>query len=578
MAKKVVNKETLGQVDWLSPRSPKASMAFISEISSVCSRKGAYSRHLDSLLQNGKLRDVIEFNVPFEGIELDDYRAARQIQGLLSKNPWVDLGFNPLREGVLAFIKAEQKCAETNVFWEHFRPIGRVGEVFRLATRKMKSLLGDVPPLSALKLRYGPGANTSVTRATASMSSKLGATLSCSEDMLPTLGGLMEELPMLVEHNCEKNSRLLSHFLPVPGELNSYWVKQRVEVRVDDGKLVFVPKDAKTHRPIIVEPLLNGLFQLGVGTYLKRRLASSSIDLKDQGRNRKLAREGSVTGGLATVDLSSASDTISWELVVKLLPPEWLDFLGQFRTGSFRYSGGPSYQLEKFSSMGNGFTFELESCIFYALALGCVTSVGADASNVSVYGDDIIIPVEAMGLLDEVLSLAGFWVNTKKSFWQGPFRESCGADWLSGNDVRPFYLREDLSDKSLYNFHNWAMRRGERDLAAVCEAWTWEPIRLYGPDGYGDGHLIGSHALYKKRKYSRRGYCGGWFDTYSLRPKRYKTDRSSDWLIPSYSIYMRGEEDDSLVDPYVLKGSVGYVRTPIYTMTESIFWAQDSAR
>jgi len=555
-------------VDWLSPRDPKASLAFIHDIAECCCRLGGqHSAHLYGLVQNGSFRDVLGYSVPTDA-DLEDYRYAVQIQGLLKKNPWVDLGFNPLREGVLAFVKGEKKCALTNIILEDFRPQGRVAKVFHLARCKIKEILGGVPPLSAFQFRYGPGATTSVKSAAASMSSKLDAILSCSEDLMPTVGEFLAELPLLVEHHCEKSTRMLPYFEPCPDGV-SYLVKNRVEVRKDDGKLVFVPKDAKTHRPILVEPTLNGMFQLGVGSYLKGRLASHGIDLHDQNRNRNLALRGSVDGSLATIDLSSASDTVSWRLVADLLPDDWFELLAQLRTGTATYEG-ITVRLEKFSSMGNGYTFELESLLFYGLAFGCVSLCGLPVSDIGIFGDDIIIPTEAVELLFEVFDYAGFWVNPQKSFWRGPFRESCGSDWLNGNDVRPFYIRDHINDKTLYNFHNWLMRRGERELAKICKNWTWEPIRLYGPDGYGDGHLIGSYDLYRKRYDRRAGYGGGYFDTYSLRPQRKNILRGGDWIVPAYSVYTRAGAE-SPTDPYSIRGSNGYVRTAIYTFTERVF-------
>jgi hypothetical protein len=132
---------------------------------------------------------------------------------------------------------------------------------------------------------------------------------------------------------------------------------------IDDGKLEFVPKNAKTFRSTVTEPVLNGLTQLAIGDFLFDRLKRSGLDLRDQTRNQRLALEGSLTGALATLDLSSASDTISRELVYHLLPLEWAHFLGLSRTGHIKYRG-QRYTLEKFSSMGNGYTFPLESLIF----------------------------------------------------------------------------------------------------------------------------------------------------------------------------------------------------------------------
>lgn len=551
-----------GRTDWLAPRQGNDGISFLTAVSAIYSKKGVFSMGLHRKVESGEFRAIVEEKVPTD-LDLEDYRGARQIQALFNKSAWLDLGYNPLLEGVKSFLKAEIKCGETNRNLLNGASLA-VRHVFALAARKISAVLGEVPLLESLDCRYGPGANTSVRMAEASLSGKLAATLACSQDMFPFVGTLLSQFPNLVEHHSVKSHTLLPLWVDDPDEIRAL-----VPVRQDDGKLVFVPKNCKTHRPIIVEPVLNGLFQLGVGSYLKDRLRSFGLDLRDQEINRKLARIGSTDGSLSTIDLSSASDTLSWGLVSDLLPPDWLEFLSQFRTGTFAY-GGSSYSLEKFSSMGNGFTFELESLIFWALAVSVTTSVGGDVRNIGVFGDDIILPSEATPLLFEVLDSAGFWVNPDKSYWEGPFRESCGADWLNGEDVRPFYLKDEISDRVLYVFHNWAMRRGERELASLCEAWTWEHNRLYGPDGYGDGHLLGSHELYSRRRNRRDGWEGGYFDTYSLKPLRNYKRMPSDWLIPGYSVYARSGVHRP-TDPYVTRGSDGYRRTPIYTLTTTIF-------
>lgn len=551
------------QTSWLSPRRGEDGKRFLAEVSSILSKRGEFSSQLHTLVASDKLRELIEIDIPVMGLTLDDYRAARQIQALFSKQCWIDLGFNPLLEGVKAFLKAEQKCIETNTRFELNGGSIPMRRILHAARDRLAAVLGPVPSLEALSIRFGPGANTSTKMAQASLSGKLSAHLACSEDLFPFVGEFLSEVPLVAEHHAVKDRSLLPLYSPDP-DVN----RMMVNVRVDDGKLVFVPKNAKTHRPIVVEPVLNGLFQLGVGSYLKDRLGIVGIDLRDQDRNRRMARKGSIDGSLATIDLSSASDTISWGLVADIVPWPWFELLAKLRTGTFTYDG-LSYRLEKFSSMGNGYTFELESAIFFSLAWACVASVGGNASDVSVFGDDIVLPTEATQLFRDVLDLCGFWVNPQKSYWSGPFRESCGADWLDGEDVRPFYIKDEISDRTLYVFHNWLLRRGERELASYVHDWTWEQNRLYGPDGYGDGHLLGSHDLYTRRRDRRRGYCGGCFDTYALRAKRHQKRRSGDWLIPGYSVYARTGAE-SPTDPYIVRGSEGYVRTSIYTFATTI--------
>jgi hypothetical protein len=93
--------------------------------------------------------------------------------------------------------------------------------------------------------------------------------------------------------------------------------------------------------------------------------------------------------------------------------------------------------------MGNGFTFELESLLFYV-----TTKVTADLRGVrgalSVYGDDIICPSEIAYELTSALRYLGFQVNTDKSFYQGPLRESCGGHYYAGIDITPFKVKKPL--------------------------------------------------------------------------------------------------------------------------------------
>jgi len=287
---------------------------------------------------------------------------------------------------------------------------------------------------------------------------------------------------------------------------------------------------------------LNGMFQLGIGSYMAARLKRFGVDITDQSRNQKLARLGSIEGGLATLDLSSASDCISIGLVEHLLPHDWSAFLSRFRTGLMEYSD-TVIKLEKFSTMGNGYTFPLETLIFWALAQSvCESKEESDA--VSVYGDDIIVPTHRYKLLVEVLHACGFVVNTKKSFAEGPFRESCGADYLSGINIRPYYLRSSLSGESAFSFYNFCKREYDTELCDLILTYLDPTMILWGPDGYGDGHLVSDSdaPLVAHRHYGPqgRGYGGYTFETYTKKPRRvFRALLPGDHVLPSYSIYVR---------------------------------------
>lgn len=206
---------------------------------------------------------------------------------------------------------------------------------------------------------------------------------------------------------------------------------------VRGNRFTTVPKDATKDRGIAIEPGLNIWIQLGIGSAIRRRLRRVGVDLQEgQSLHNELARRASIDGGMATIDLSNASDTVGKELVSRLLPPDWYQLLDDARS-RFTRLGGTWYRLEKFSSMGNGFTFELETLVFYALSLA------AGATSVSVYGDDIIVNSSSGADVISVLRFFGFTPNPRKTFLTGAFRESCGGDYFLGWKCSPLRIRKD---------------------------------------------------------------------------------------------------------------------------------------
>jgi len=201
------------------------------------------------------------------------------------------------------------------------------------------------------------------------------------------------------------------------------------------NRVEFVPKNWSTHRTIACEPEGVIPLQLAFDGYAKECLLKRKINLFDQSRNQRLARQGSVDDSFATIDLSSASDSESYMAVLWLFPEPWFRYLDSLRSSWYRLSDGTMGRYAKFSSMGNGTTFTTETLIF---AASC-HAVGSKAF--SVYGDDIIIEKELVGDLIRMLRFLGFSVNGKKSYTAGPFRESCGGNYYLGVDITPFYIR-----------------------------------------------------------------------------------------------------------------------------------------
>lgn len=218
-----------------------------------------------------------------------------------------------------------------------------------------------------------------------------------------------------------------------------------------------VPKSTDIDRAACKEPCLNNALQRAVGSHIRKRLKRvAHVNLNDQTINQRLAEIGSLTNQLSTIDLSSASDSISQRLVWDLLPKEWSDLLNDLRS---RYGKLPNvdnlHKWEKHSTMGNGYTFELESLIFWAAAKAAQTYMTMNEAifplpsstrhSVSVYGDDIICPRYCSAFLINLLDDIGFKTNIKKTFIDGPFRESCGKHYFNGVDVSPFYIRKPIN-------------------------------------------------------------------------------------------------------------------------------------
>jgi hypothetical protein len=487
---------------------------------------GEHGIRYADLLMRDDIRGLILLDVDYS--VLDERSASNIRQGLafFQKRKDLDLGFDRRATAIQKFRAAEEKCRQTNEIFKR-RRVGeyqlfpRTERVLFHAARKIALILGDVPSLKNMVLHFGPGATTQIPKRMASARAKLGTVPSCSVELAPSLHLVWEELPTWAQ--------ALKDVGPLP-------------VIIHPGKVVFVPKSAKEDRSVMVEPSLNTLYQGGIGKFMAERLRVCGIDIRDQTANQRAARKGSLDGSLATVDLSSASDTVALELVYDLLPNDWFYLLKRFRTGTASFDG-TLIRLEKFSSMGNGFTFPLETLIFYALAYGCCVELGIPWKEVRAYGDDIICPSAAYPLLTEVLYQVGFEVNRAKSFNEGPFRESCGADYFHGIDIRPVYIKDRLLVSDLFRLHNSYYRAFDFEATDSIVSLIDPCIRIYGPDGYGDGHLLGKWVPEPKPKHLARGWAGSVFDTFTWKPRRSFRVYSGDRVLPCYSIYTRESAD-----------------------------------
>jgi hypothetical protein len=214
------------------------------------------------------------------------------------------------------------------------------------------------------------------------------------------------------------------------------------------SRWVSVPKNVQKRRSIAAEPTVNAFLQQAVADLMRRALLTPlfSIDLEDQQLNRDLALEGSISRDYATIDLSSASDSIGCTLVSDIVKHPFLRMLLWCTRTKRMDVGGKVIDLKKFCSMGSAVCFPLECLIFRSLILLAEHVSGCVPRQSGVYGDDLIVHESIYSTLLDILSRAGFTVNSNKTFPPySPFKESCGGEYYAGVEVPVLRLSRSLS-------------------------------------------------------------------------------------------------------------------------------------
>jgi len=209
------------------------------------------------------------------------------------------------------------------------------------------------------------------------------------------------------------------------------------------SKLTFVNKDSRGPRKITVEPYETIEFQMAFHHMFRNYLQQKSngqIQFTVQDKFKALARQASQTGSLATLDLKDASDRVSCTFIDNLLDcTAIIKHIRLFRSDSVEVAGVGVVKLGSLAGMGSGYTFPVMALTIYASILA---EVGLEYKNqVYVYGDDVIVPTHLADSAKNALAKSGLKVNESKSFVHGPFRESCGGDYLLGYDVVPIRLK-----------------------------------------------------------------------------------------------------------------------------------------
>jgi hypothetical protein len=312
--------------------------------------------------------------------------------------------------------------------------------------------------------------------------------------------------PQLVTRGSEEDGFTVSWAHPDPEQ----WTR-RDQPSADYSKLLFVPKDVTKSRSICMEPNTYQWAQQAVLDNILRYFRTGPMRnisrLEDQSRNRALAEFGSLTGEIDTIDLSSASDSVSLELVKRTFPRRLLYALLATRSSKVELPSGEKISVKKFAPMGSAVCFPTQCLIFAAVSVlaamqeaeGMPVETTSRVSGdwwhnfgdslrrlfagepgyhypsgkfqpLAVYGDDIAIDTRLTTRVVHLLTSLGFSVNTDKSFEGGQcFRESCGGYYYEGEDVTPIRYSIKRNGKGSFAGHvasvvSLANRLGDRGL------------------------------------------------------------------------------------------------------------------
>lgn len=268
---------------------------------------------------------------------------------------------------------------------------------------------------------------------------------------------------------------------------NNRVVKTLSDNSRDFGRQKYVWKDIHKSRSIGMEPNLFMYFQQEVMRWLvnsmSEGLISRFVSLDDQTPSQDAARHGSMYYSTDTIDLSSASDSVSMELVRRIFPADYLFHLLSTRTSHVEIPGfAGTRQLMKFAPMGSAVCFPVQCIIFTAVCVYAAIAAWSEEDHRNplydkksirnfilknfhrkrtsdtpftrrfeppvVYGDDIAVDTRTTEHVISTLTRLGFSVNRSKSFTGSQsFRESCGVFAFEGHDVTPLLFRLPLFNK-----------------------------------------------------------------------------------------------------------------------------------
>lgn len=405
-----------------------------------------------------------------------------QLAALISKYPNANLtGVSPEDAAIKVFAEAEARSEATNerILAGRRGMVGYASKDFdvylHMMRRYIARVLGRVslpdedgpnadPDLALIMSRcmFTGGASLGVSGNATNLYQKLFQGLrdgwTCTPGALPYFVAALWENPIIREMILHKEGCDFVCY-----DKHEFVERVHRSVRlVDHNKIAFVPKNARIHRIVAAEPTANTFVLKGTDEVLRMALRKEGLDLTDQEPNKRMAQQGSSdwegVDPYCTIDLTTASGMMAFRLVEETFPEGWFSIINAMRAAYYELPNGSHGQYQCFGSMGNGTVFPLQTLLFASICNAAYEELELP-SDFRVYGDDIIVRKSVFARVVFMLREFGFEPNVKKTFGDGPFRESCGGDYHGGVNVRPVTLKYELSSlEAFFRFHNASLR------------------------------------------------------------------------------------------------------------------------
>lgn len=218
------------------------------------------------------------------------------------------------------------------------------------------------------------------------------------------------------------------------------------------------------------------------GLQSKIAVRQAQTERRLRGRGLHLDPRSPVAGKLATLDLKDASDKLRLDVVERLFPVNWYEALSAARSSQTKLPDGRVINLTKHAPMGSACCFPVMALVIWSV-LTAIAPKGA-ARHILVYGDDIIVPTFMAEDAMDILTAIGFTINREKSFTRGPFRESCGEEFVCGCRVTPVRLRHMIADDAESRMAAFAFSNNMLDSEWLSDnEWFINHLEeWYGPD------------------------------------------------------------------------------------------------